>query len=87
MVIKKRKIQSDRVKREVCFLLNKEFYNLEEIEEALKDFKGVCEGKIEEGQGKRIKILLKSKDLSILETLEYEFCNYSLGLMKNNRCI
>jgi len=87
MVTKRKKIQTSEREGEVCFFLNKEFYTLKEMREALNDFKFVCEGKIEETPGKMFKIVLKSKDSSKLNMLEHEFCNYSLGLMKNNMCI
>ena len=58
--------------------LNSKFYSKEAVEEALKDFKGVCEGKILNDD---MEIELKPKEE--IEKLKEEFCNYVLGLMKN----
>jgi hypothetical protein len=58
--------------------LNKDFYDETVIEEALKDFKGVCNGK---KLNDNIEIELEVKENN--ENLKQEFCNYVLGLMKN----
>ena len=63
-------------------VLNKKFYNKEVIKEALNDFKEVCEGKI---LNDRIEIELEPKEK--IAQLEGEFCNYVLGLMKNETIV
>ena len=60
--------------------LNNNFYSKEAIEESLKDFKEVCEGKI---LNENIDVELDTED----EKIKEEFCNYVLGLMKNNAFI
>ncbi len=62
--------------------LNNEFYNKGIVKEALKDFKGVCEGKI---LNNNIEVELKPKEE--IKYLKEEFCNYVLGLMKNKSIV
>lgn len=59
--------------------LNNKFYNKEAVEEALDDFKEVCQGRI---LNEKIEVELEPKEET--ENLQEEFCNYVLGLMKNN---
>lgn len=59
--------------------LNKEFYDKAAILEALTDFKEVCDGKIINDS---FEIEIKPRE--DIENIEEEFCNYVLGLMKNN---
>ncbi len=71
-------------------LLNSKFYNKNSVEEALKDFKGVCEGRILNNEPtainkKDIEVELKPKEE--IKELEEEFCNYVLGLMKNKMLV
>ncbi|MAG50268.1 hypothetical protein CL621_01345 [archaeon] len=65
----------------IAFSLNEKFYKKEAIKESLKDFKEVCEGKIERDEQGNFKIILIPKEET--EKLKEEFCNYVLGLMKN----
>ncbi len=58
--------------------LNNKFYNKKVVEEALNDFKEVCKGKI---LNNNIEIELNPKE--DVPKLKEEFCNYVLGLMKN----
>jgi hypothetical protein len=58
--------------------LNNKFYNKAVVEEALNDFKDVCEGNI---LSDKIEVELEPKIKN--EMLKNEFCNYVLGLMKN----
>ncbi len=58
--------------------LNKDFYDKMTIEEALRDFEEVCNGKILNDD---IEIELEAKEEN--KNLKQEFCNYVLGLMKN----
>lgn len=58
--------------------LNNKFYDKKAVEEALDDFKKVCNGKIVNND---IEIELEPKEK--IENLQEEFCNYVLGLMKN----
>lgn len=62
--------------------LNKEFYDEESIGEALRDFDGVCEGRIIDDS---IEVELEPKEE--VEQLKEEFCNYVLGLMKNRTLV
>jgi hypothetical protein len=62
--------------------LNNRFYDRTAVEEALRDFKKVCEGRI---LNDKIEIELEPKEK--LDCLEEEFCNYVLGLMKNKSLI
>ncbi len=56
--------------------LNHGFYFPEVISQAVEDFKDACEIKIEKGTGESVVFL--EKDVAD------EFCNYVLGLMKEN---
>ncbi|MGM5483868.1 MAG: HxsD-like protein [Nanobdellota archaeon] len=58
--------------------LNNKFYSKEIIEEALRDFDELIEGKII-NESFEIKIVEKKE----IPFLKEEFCNYVLGLMKN----
>jgi len=66
----------------MIFKLNKKFYNIEIVEEAFKDFKKVCKGRI---LNDKIEIELCPK--GDIKQLKEEFCNYVLGLMKNKTLI
>lgn len=62
--------------------LNNKFYNKESVEEALNDFKGVCKGRMLNGD---IEVELEPKEK--VKMLKEEFCNYVLGLMKNKMLV
>ncbi len=62
--------------------LNNKFYNKRVIEEALKDFKEVCNGKIL-NDGVEIELITKEEVVKLKE----EFSNYVLGLMKNKTLV
>jgi hypothetical protein len=62
---------------------NKDFYSLEAIKKAIQDYKGLADFDIEVGK-KNIKINLKNIDPESKDIIKEEFCNYVLGLMKNN---
>ena len=62
--------------------LNKEFYDKESVKEALKDFDGVCEGRI---LNDSFEVELEPREET--EQLKDEFCNYVLGLMKNRTVV
>ena len=57
--------------------LNDKFYSKKAVEQALRDFKNLCEGKI---LNDSIEIELTPKAKT--EMIKEEFCNYVLGLMK-----
>lgn len=80
-------IQINKEKNEIIILLNKNFYNIESIKNALEDFKDICCGELIYAENNYIKIVLKLKDKSMIEILGDEFCNYSLGLMKNKMLV
>jgi len=67
-----------RIRKRIKLKLNNKFYNKKAIEEALDNFKEVCNGKI---LNKDLEIELEPKEK--IENLKEEFCNYVLGLMKN----
>lgn len=75
-------IKIDKNKNEVFISLNKKFYDTKAVKESLVDFKGVCEGKIKNDKCV-INIILKPKEKNMLNIIGHEFCNYTLGLMKN----
>ena len=63
-------------------ILNNKFYNKEIVKVALKNFKGVCKGKI---LNDNIDVKLETKEDT--PKLKEEFCNYVLGLMKNKTLV
>jgi len=76
-------VKVDKQKNEICIFLNKDFYNMKVVKDALEDFKEVCNGKIKDDEKNKIKVILKPYKTLEINILGYEFCNYSLGLMKN----
>ena len=62
--------------------LNNKFYRKEAVEESLRDFKGVLKGKILNDD-----FLIELEPEKDVDRLKEEFCNYVLGLMKNNMLI
>ncbi len=67
--------------------LNKNFYNKEVVEQGLCDFKEVCDGKFLGVDLSADKLLIELVPKQDVEFLKEEFCNYVLGLMKNNNFI
>jgi len=65
--------------------LNLKFYNVDSIEESIKEFKEVCEILFDKYSGK-IKISSLDEEMDSEEIFR-EFCNYVLGVMKNNQVI
>ena len=65
----------------IMFSLNEKFYKDEAVREALNDFKDICKGRMERDEQGNFKIILIPKKET--EKLKEEFCNYVLGLMKN----
>jgi len=61
--------------------MNKEFYTLEAIQQAIKDYEEV--GLIELIDG-RFTLGVQSKSAFNEELIKEEFCNYVLSLMKND---
>ena len=68
-------------KEEIRIKLNKDFYDINAIKDALSDFKKVCEGRVEDSEG--VVVILRPKEKVSKEELSSEFCNYVLGMMKN----
>jgi len=62
--------------------LNEDLYSQDSVSQAIKDFSEICEGSFE-AKGGRIEIILKSK--AEVKNLEQEFCNYVLGLEKDDK--
>ena len=78
-------IKVNKQKSKISILLNKKFYNKEAILQSLKDFKEICQGELIEGDNFLVVLSVEEKEL--LEVLGYEFCNYVLGLMKNEQLV
>ena len=63
--------------------LNLRFYDIDSIEESIEDFGEVCDIFFDRCSG-GIKVVSSSEDS---EEVFREFCNYVLGVMKNNQII
>jgi hypothetical protein len=63
---------------EVAFALNERIYRRESIDQAIIDFKTVCD--IERTENGLVLTPISDHDA---QHLKDEFCNYVLGLMKN----
>ena len=66
-------------------MFNKSFYSQNTILEAINDFNNLCTGNLKPGENDfivelRCKLRINNHELSIIG---HEFCNYTLGLMKN----
>lgn len=72
------RVKIDRKKNEVLVSFNEQFYKKEFIDQAILDFKEICDIKKTE-QG----LLLKPKEKLDIGILGYELYNYVLDLMKN----
>jgi len=64
--------------QKIKIILNSNFYDKRSIKEALKDYKGICTGKI---LNDKFDVELNSNEH--IDNLEGEFCNYVLGLIKH----
>lgn len=73
------RIKVNPKKNEVILTFNEKIYRWGAVQQAIEDFKTLCEIKIEKKA-----IILKPKQKENLEKLGYEFYNYTLGVMKNN---
>lgn len=67
----------------ITIVLNKNIYDKKMIEQALKDYSEACEGKIVDDKV-TVELIPKEK---FDEPVKEEFCNYVLGLMKNNTVV
>lgn len=65
--------------------LNLKFYNVDSIEESMGDFGEVCNIFFDKHSGD-IKIISLDEEMTSEEAFR-EFCNYVLGVMKNNQII
>jgi tryptophanase len=72
------KVEINKEKNEVVIRFNQKFYTQPHIDQAIEDFKEVCDAR-KEGND----LILKPKQKEDLDRLGYEFYNYVLGLMKN----
>ncbi len=72
------KVRVNKAKNEVLLNFNEKFYRKGFIDQAVLDFKEVCDIK-ETNKG----LSLKPKEKVDIDVLGYEFYNYTLGLMKN----
>jgi len=66
--------------------LNKRFYDLAAVKEGAEDFKGICSIRIKENAG-FINVEIKPKAGHNQSTINGEFLNYVLGLMKNKATV
>jgi len=73
-------IRIDKEKNLVNISLNNHLYNNSIINTAMKDFESVCEVKRDNGH-----IIIIPQNQKDIELLGYEFCNYMLGLINNQR--
>ena len=73
-------IKIDGKSREVKIILNKFFYPEDLIFIAAKNFKDICDIKI---NNQEIILRPKSDDIQ-LDKIGYEFCNYVLSLVANS---
>jgi len=71
--------------RRVDIRLNKNFYSINAVRKASNDFKNVCDCSIL--NKKDILISLRIKNHNDVNKIGYEFCNYVLGLMKNEALV
>jgi hypothetical protein len=75
-------MQSRKKRAKMQIKLNSRFYRKEVVEEALDNFKELCESRMSyDSAGSCFIIEMKAKGNAAC--LEDEFCNYCLGLMKN----
>ena len=65
--------------------LNLEFYDVDSVEGSIEDFGDVCSIFFDKCSGE-IKIISLDERMTSEEVFR-EFCNYVLGVMKNNRVI
>lgn len=72
-------INVDNRKKQARIVLNKDFYPKKFVSLAIDGFKDVC---LFEQKGSELILKLKNKGRDIEKT-GYEFCNYVLGLIKN----
>jgi hypothetical protein len=63
-------------------MLNKRLYEAQAIKKAVKDFKNTCKCKIVKESPFDVEVEIEAKD-NTGEEVKGEFCNYILGLMKN----
>lgn len=63
---------------------NKKFYNPKFIKEAAEAYKKLADFRIEIKR-ESIKVILKNIDPDCRKLIKGEFCNYVLGLMKNDQ--
>ena len=74
-------IKINKNKKEVSVVLKERFYPEKNVSEAIKDFQDICSIK----KNKEELILKPKSDDVELETIGYEFCNYVLGLINNEK--
>jgi len=78
-------ITKNTKKNEIRISLNKEFYSVDSVKEAIKKFARITNGKIT--VKKDIHITLHPKDKKLVGILGYEFSNYVLSIMKNKNLV
>ncbi len=72
------RIKVNKEKNEVVLSFNEKFYDRKFIDEAVEEFKEICDITKDNNL-----ISLKPKEKIDLDILGYEFYNYVLGLIKN----
>ena len=78
-------VDISREANKVTLRLSKDFYDIDSIKKAIKDFSGACSVTLNDGE--RFEIVLNSKGGPDIRILGYEFCNYVLALMKNSNIV
>jgi hypothetical protein len=71
----------------VVFSLNSKFYPKEAVEKTLCAFGSLAQFSLGEEEGKHIIRIASSEPAAHLEELKLEFCNYCLGLVKQERAL
>jgi hypothetical protein len=77
-------MEMDKQNKKIKIKFNPAFYSKPTLLEALNDFKNLCEGSLKHNSSDFI-IEMTCKDMSEKDFFRVgnEFCNYTLGLMKN----
>jgi aromatic ring-opening dioxygenase LigB subunit len=78
-------IKIDYSSKTVTVRFNPNIYQIEQIKKTISVFKGLCDASIIKKSD--IFVHIKPKDISIMDSIGYEFSNYILGLMKNEAVV
>lgn len=67
----------------VIVSLNKLFYTEDAINQTIEDFSEICKIELQDSDSK-FNLTIVPEDISGIDVLGQEICNYVLGLMQNN---